>query len=150
MTSEEQAAYDRFKEMLPIDLLRLDDDLQEMPQIVQEVGEHTTRAAFARDEADLNRNQVKSVVMSQLRSNGEKKPPETQIASDVLLDLTYQKAESEYQKKSNDFAMWRTLSGSWNAKMSCISEAVRLLGMGYCTVQNITNKRREEYRKDRA
>lgn len=150
MNEQEEKLFAELSSRLVIDILRLDDELIELPMTVQTIAEQTSFAIAKRDELKSALNQAKSESMSFLRRVNEKKPPETQIESDSILSPQFIEANRTYLNAKLDADLWMGLSDAMKTKESSIKIICSLISSGYTTIQTVTNERRKMIHEERS
>lgn len=131
-----------------LDLMRLDEELSEMSVLLHEAGEIAVAAAEAADRAKADLEVACSSLASEMRNvpDGAKAPSEARIASEVLTQEDYLRAQELLSRARLDAALWRNLQDALRTKSSSIRAAADLIAAGYLTADHITSKRRAELR----
>jgi hypothetical protein len=141
--------YDALKAKLPIDLLRLDSDLTELPQLVQEAAEQAADLLNELNSADHELDVAKAQAAADIRAafEGSKAPSETQISSVIELNPNVQAArvklnEARFQsKKANDMV------SSFRDKSRLIGKCADMIVSGFITPSSVYRKEKEHMAK---
>lgn len=140
------------KKRLSLDLCNIDDDIIELPQLIQQAGELTSVAIELREVAKDDYERAKAHVADTLRNTPDpkgKQRSETTIQSQVLLDGELEDRSKELSKCRLDAALWQTLTEALRSKNSAIKVVADLLNSGFLTSSSIYDKRRRELRNAR-
>lgn len=138
-----------FKARRELDLLRVDEDLMELPSLVQEAGECCAIANEFRDQAKEEFEVVKANLAQQLRDlplNGGKVRSETMVESQLRLYEPYTAAQQKYQQARLDSALWATMIESMRIKSHSCRVVADLLNSGFLTVDYVRQRRRRDIR----
>ena len=143
------ARYRELKVKCYVDILLIDEELQQVPVLVQDAGEFAALAIEIRDTAkdalDLSRASLSNGV--RIQSSGMTKAPSDQrVEDEVLTQDPYQRALAEYQQARLDARLWQNLANSLDKKSFALNMVGQLIISGFLTRDNITNKRRKEIR----
>lgn len=147
MNKEQERRYAAFYKRLSIDEMRLDTELIEMPQLMQDVNEETAHAVFVRDIAkhDLDLRYAEAAYdLRQQGVNAGKKPAEAQIESEVPLDQRVQDAAVAHEDAKYDLARWQALTDAMRTKAHSLRMICELVVAGYLTPNALLNKRERE------
>jgi hypothetical protein len=138
--------YAALRVRVPLDLLIVDEELQDISMLILEAGEFVAEANELRDGAKDYLTQVESEVADALRhtSNDEKAPSETKIASLIPLNAKYQEAQLIYNRTKLDATLWANLQDTLRTKSHSIRAAADLVQAGFLSQDVIYRKRREE------
>jgi len=139
--------YRWLKQRIGLDLLFIDQDIMELPILLQEAGEITATALERRESAKADLETQEAVVANRLRRdeyNGKKS--ETAIASLVPLDEDYQRIQKDLSEARLDASLWTGMVDSIRTKSTMIKVAVDLLIAGYITQSSLQGKRRADLR----
>jgi hypothetical protein len=141
---------DRFRILrgkVSLDLLRLDENTETLPSLIQESGECAGYAMEIRDTLKEDLKFVYATEFSRLKS-----PPEGKTPSDVVTDNeviasdAYQQKLKEYQEARLDAMIWQNLANSLDKKSFSINTSAQLIISGYITRDSIIERRRKEIR----
>ena len=101
--------YANLRAKLAIDLLRFDQELIEIPQLVQEAAELAAQATERRETCKHLRDIAMADAAYAMRSVEGKAPSETAIASQVVLVDLVQDARNELISAERDADTWKAL-----------------------------------------
>ena len=139
--------YQWFRARLQLDLLDIDNDLIEMPSLVQDAGECAAVANEIRDSAKEEFERTKANIAQQLRDSAiGKKPSETMIDSQLPLYELYKQVQAAWSQSRLDAALWATIVEAMRAKSAMIRVSADMLNSGLLTADFLRNKRRAEIR----
>jgi hypothetical protein len=133
MNARDQEAYQHIKAQLRPDLLAIDQHLIEQPQWQMDAAEYAATAAKASQEMDVVLEATKADAMQRLREvpEGGKKPPQSQLDMDVLLEDDVMEATAAATDAKYDMALWRGLVDALRSKASVMKTAAELINSGY-------------------
>ena len=137
---------------LQLDLCNIDDEIMEIPSLIQQSGELTSTAIEIRESAkdDYEREKAKAAdILRNTHDPDGKKRSETAIQSQLLLSDNVDKAGKELSKARVDAALWQSLTEAFRSKNSAIRVVADLVNSGYLTTSSIYEKRRKEIRNAR-
>lgn len=137
------------KERLPIDLMRVDEEVIELPTLIQRSGEFTSSAIELREAAKEILERQKAIAAEALRTTPNqsgKQRSETAITSEIPLSEDVQAASAQYGVCRLDAALWQTLTEAFRSKNTSIRVVADLLNSGYMTPSTIQNRRRQDMR----
>lgn len=140
-------AYTRLRQSLSIDLLRIDEELIEMPQLVQDIAEYTAEATFARDKAKIEWEIAQAQAAKDARQrciDAGTKFTVDQISNEVMLDPDVREAQADYEQSKLDADMWGALIAGARTKSSSLKHASELIASGYLTPNAIKAERRQQ------
>lgn len=109
-------AYIKLRSRLVIDMLRFDEEIMALPQLIQEAAELAADAGVERDSSKQARDIALAEAANVLRNVEGKPPSEKQIDSEVNLVDSVQDAVQTYIKASRDAEVWRSLVESLKNK----------------------------------
>lgn len=144
-----EARYAQLKRRIEIDMMRLDEELIGMPVLVEEISEMTAKALLTRSAAENRLKVVIAEAADEIRKEGEKKPAEKQIESEVLLDAQVQDSTLELDEAKYEYAMWQGLMDAARTKSSALKTVSELIISGYITPDTIYAQRRRELNANR-
>ena len=134
---------------LPIDRMRIDDEVIEISGLVERAGEYTALATEIQEAAELDLKITSAIVCEQLRKqkkdNG-KYLSETQVQSESYLDQRVVDKQEALSKARLDARLWSTLIEALRRKDSAIRTVVELINAGLISSSSIIAKRRQEIR----
>lgn len=147
----DQDKFDRLKGRLTIDPMRLTEELIELPSLQQEASEMTAEWQKARDEAKDALELMKATVGYDIRSDTayQRKPPEDQIKSEVLLSEDVQTANAALNDAEYNLSLWKSLADGMRAKSFAIGKIGDLISSGYTTPNSIYAERRTVINRER-
>ena len=138
--------YDALKLRLTIDLLRIDQEIAQMPQLVQEAGE---LAAASNDEENASRlalDVIRTEAAARLREveSGSKPRSETMIDSMLNGEEDVQAARVAYDAARLQSSRWNNLLSAMREKSRLLGKAADLTVAGYITPSSYAPGRREK------
>ena len=142
--------YDDIKKKLRIDLLRLDQELTELPFLVQEAAEISIELFNDVQKADLELDVAKAQVASDLREEKDesgKVPSETKIASMIILDPRVQEAQTKLNELRYQSRLANELVTNLRDKSRLLGKTSDLVIAGFITPNS--RKAFEEENKER-
>ena len=126
-----------------IDLLSLDDEVMQIPVLIQECGEQTAIAVEIRETAKDDLKKIESVVGSEIRALSKS---ESAITSMTPSDERVVAANRLLSEARLDAGLWQSLMDSLRTKAANLRVATDLISAGYITQSSIMEKRRRELR----
>lgn len=142
--------YDDIKKKLRIDLLRLDQELTELPFLVQEAAEISIELFNDVQKADLELDVAKAQVASDLREEKDesgKVPSETKIVSMIILDPRVQEAQTKLNELRYQSRLANELVTNLRDKSRLLGKTSDLVIAGFITPNS--RKAFEEENKER-
>jgi hypothetical protein len=149
MTPRELEAYEQLKGRLSLDLGRLDQHLVEQAQWTMDASEFAAHAAKEKDEMEQILQSTKAEAARRIRNATEKKPSESQIASELLLEEEVMDAAVEVNNALHKLALWRGLVDALKAKASSMKTAGELINSGYLSIKSVREDSRAELNRAR-
>lgn len=141
----DEQRYVELKSFLPVDQMRLTEELMELPQRQMDASEGAAEAALYRDQCKDLVDQAKADAAADIRNldiNERKPRSETQIASEIMLDEKVREALADLRNAEYDLATWKALSDSMRTKSSSIRAIADLIQAGYTTPNAVLTQRR--------
>jgi hypothetical protein len=132
-----------------IDQLRIDEEVIELPTLIQKAAEFTASAIELREVSKEEVQRAQAQVADQLRQTltpNKKHRSETMIASEIYLSSYLQGKMEEHSKARLDAALWGSIVEALRSKNSAIRVIADLLNTGFITPNAIMDKRRKEIR----
>lgn len=148
----ERETYRFIRNKVSIDLLTVDNELSEIPVLIQQAGECACSAIDARDKAKDQLEKTESIAATNLRipiSTGEgksKSRSETQIESELPQNEFVQQAKKAYAQAKLDASLWQNLCDALRTKAASIRTAADLITAGFLTTDFVLNRRRKDIR----
>lgn len=136
--------YLNLKKKLTIDLLRIDDEIMELPSTIQEASEYATEMLDGLATADHCLDIARAMAANKLRQvpDGTKSPSETQIASMIELDDDVKEARILVNEAKHNSRLANDLVSNLREKSHHIRKAADLIVAGYITPNAIIVKSR--------
>jgi hypothetical protein len=150
MEAYAEERYNELRQALDVDLLNIDAHLIRQPQQQMEASEFAAEAASEYASADAAYKTILADAANRLRRAGDKKPPESQLAMDVLLEEDVMDAESVRLQLRLDLDKWRALVDALKSKASIMKTSADLINSGYLSPKSIIDKGRENMHRERA
>ena len=145
--------YEALSKRLFIDELRLDEEIIELPQLLQDVNEFVASATHERDKAQYDLKLTTADVSREIRAESAtstKRPTEAAIETEIVLNERVQQATITYENAKYVLARWQALSESVRAKGYALKNIADLVVSGFITPNALVDRRRTEvYRKRR-
>lgn len=143
--------YRWIKNKLPLDLLNVDEELIELPVILQQASEFVSSAIEIRERAKDDLEQITSELADALRKvpleGTGKFRSETQIDKQIPLSPLYRDKQDALGIARLDASLWQSLTDAIRTKSSSIRIAADLLNSGFLTPSYIREKRRKDIRE---
>lgn len=143
--------YDDLKRRLTIDLLRIDDELTQMPFLIQEGAEAAAAISNDLNAADFELDVLKAQVAADLRtaeSYGSRPPSETRIAGMIDIDPRIQEAKKKVDEIKYQYRMVNDLVSALREKSRLLGKVSDLIIAGYLS-PNSAKTYREDVRRRR-
>jgi hypothetical protein len=138
-----------FRSKRRLELLDIDEELIEIPVLVQDAGECVAIANELRDSAKEEFDRTKANIAQQLRivpgDNGKARSESTIDSQLPLYDL-YKTSQNKLSQARLDAALWSSMQEAMRTKSSQIRVAADLLSNGFLTTDYVRTKRRREIR----
>jgi len=139
--------YSWFQAKLGVDLMQIDEDIIQLPALIQDAGECAAIANEIREKAKEDFEHAKASIAQSLREHTQgKKPSETMIESQLPLFELYKNKLTSLSQSRLDSALWATMVEALRSKSAMIRVSADLLNSGLLTTDYIRNKRRSEIR----
>lgn len=138
---------------LTLDLCNIDDEIMEIPSLIQQAGELTSTAIELRELAkeDYEREEAKAAdILRTTPDTKGKQRSETAIQSEIPLSDDVKASLVELSRCRLDAALWQSLTEALRSKNSAIRVVADLLNSGFLTSSSIYDKRRKELRGTKA
>jgi hypothetical protein len=139
--------YRWLKQRVRLDLLYIDEDIQELPVLLQDAGEITAAAMERREATKSDLERTAAIVADKLRSpeNGKSKS-ETAIASMIPLDPEYQAVQKELSEARLDAALWQNLMEALRSKSALVRASADLIQASFISTSYYVDKRKKDMR----
>jgi hypothetical protein len=136
------------RQRVRLDLLYIDEDIQELPVLLQECGEITAAALEKRESTKADLQKVEAVVADSLRGieTAGKMRSETAIASMTPLDPEFQSIQAELSTARLDASLWTNLMDTLRSKSSLVRVAADLIQASFISTSYYTDKRKKDMR----
>lgn len=135
--------YDQLRNQLQVDIMEIDRDLAEIPQIVMAAAEQTAAAISVRDMAKFEVDVAKAEAAAFLRvAKDGKQPSETQVQSEVPKARAVKRAVQVYEDAKLESARWMALTEGLRTKSSALKTIAELIVAGYLTRDAVYQERR--------
>jgi len=137
------------KRRVGLDIPSIDDEVMEIPSLIQQAGELTSTAIEIRELAKEDYERAKAHAAETLRNTSDpkgKQRSETAIQSQLILSPEVEQRGKELSASRLDAALWQSLTEALRSKNSAIRVVADLLNSGYLTSSSITEKRRRDIR----
>lgn len=146
MKEEHRATYDKLNAQLKVNLLRLDQELSIMPQLVQEAAELSAELENEEGATKLALDIIEAETAARLREIpvGGKPPSETRVFAELVLDPTVQGARAELALAKLDSSRGKALYNSMRDKRGMIGHACDMTVGGYMTTPSYTGRRTQQ------
>ena len=139
-----------FRSKLEVDLIDIDEDLMQIPVLIQDAGEACAMASELRERAKEGLETTRAQVAQHLRESpvtaGSRARSETQIESQLPLFEPYVTAKNALSQARLDASLWTTMVEALRSKSAMIRVSADLLNSGFITPDFVRNKRRKEIR----
>jgi hypothetical protein len=114
-----------------------------------DASEFAAHAAKEKDEMEQILQSTKAEAARRIRNATEKKPAESQIASELLLEEDVMDATVEVNNAVHKLALWRGLVDALKAKASSMKTAGELINSGYLSIKSVREDSRAELNRAR-
>lgn len=143
--------YERLRQALRIDPMRIDEDLIELPPLLQEAGEFTAEAARARDRAEFNLKTTLAEVADAIRTDPDrpKQPSEAEIDKRLPMDKEVIDAQEKLVTAKYEFSMWMSVVEGLRSKGDSLKTTANLIVSGYVSSGAAYSDRRRELHEKR-
>ena len=140
--------YRWLRQRVRLDLLYIDEDIQELPVLLQEAGELTAAALENRESTKADLEMQESAVADRLRrpSDGSKIPSETAIASMIALDDDYKRLQQELSIARLNASLWQNLMEALRSKSALVRASADLIQASFISTSYYVDKRKKEMR----
>jgi hypothetical protein len=151
----ETEAYVRLRESLRVDLMRLGEDLVELPMLIMEAGEYCSIAISRQDQAanDLKERTAEAAdkLRQSLTAEGTgKAASETRVTAALPKHKLVIAATRELEAAKLDRQLWAALVDAARAKQSALTKACDMTMAGYLAPSAAYNDRKKELHAGRA
>lgn len=139
--------YDFLKSHLSLDMMDLDEQVMQLPVLIQRASEAASEAIEIRETAKDDLELAQSIAADKLRGVQTPKGKwrtETQITSEIPIDSDVQKKKEALSLARLDASLWQSLVEGFRSKNSAIRVVADLLNAGYMTPASIQEKRRQD------
>jgi hypothetical protein len=145
----EPEKYRWLRQRVRLDLLYIDEDIQELPVLLQEAGEITATALEKREATKTDLSLQEAVVADRLRNPDDKGKvkSETAIASMVPLDPDYKKIQAELSIARLDASLWQNMMETLRSKSTLVRASADLIQAGFISTTYYVDKRKKDMRK---
>lgn len=147
--SFESEKYVWLKKRLSIDQVAIDEEVCEIPVLVQESAEFTALAIEIREAAKEDLDRSTAQIAETLRNSpepGGRRRSETAIASSIPLSPVLAEKQKLLSEARLDSALWSSLTEALRRKDSALKTIAELIMSGMLTTSSIYQKRRKELR----
>lgn len=146
MNHDDEDAYARLRRMLRIDHTRIDEEIMELPMLLQDAAELAAKLGEAERIVAHDYEITKAEVAAEMRRvlDGGKPPSEASIASALNGDERVQAARREVELARRDTEIAKALAGNMHEKSSLIRKTADLMLAGYITPASIVDRNRQE------
>ena len=145
----EPKQYEFLRGKVKLDLLCIEDELMEMPVLIQQCGELTAQAIDGVTVSKDNYNAVRATLSHKLRIEplpSGKTRSEAQIDSEIDGLKEMKETSDDLSSAKLDAGLWQALMESLQTKAASIRTAAELIKAGFISTDYILNKRRTELR----
>ena len=141
--------YRWLRQRAKLDLLYIDEDIQELPVLLQEAGEITATAIEIRETLKNDLDIQEAVVANNLRQATDEKgksKSETTIASMIALDSKYQQIQKDLSIARLDAGLWQNIMETIRSKSSLVRASADLIQAGFISTTYYLDKRKKDIR----
>jgi hypothetical protein len=142
--------YEWLRSKIPMDLADLDQEVIELPVLIQEAGECVSIANELRDRSRDEFERLKASIGQQLRDdllpNGKIRS-ESMIEAQIPCYAQYKVAQDALGKARLDAALWSTITDALRTKSMNIRVVADLMNSGFITSDYIRTSRRRAIRE---
>ncbi len=133
MNEANKKRYDDLSAQLPIDLLRIDQELMKMPQLVQETAELAVAVADEERATKMALEIISSEAQLRIRTiePGMKPKTEGQVAAELVLQEDVQAARNDADHAKLDASLCRSLHSSMTEKSRLLGKACDMTIAGF-------------------
>lgn len=142
--------YRWLKARVKLDLLSVDEELSELPVIIQEACECTAMANEIRESTKDEFEITCAQIADDLRSKPDEKgkfPSETAVGSQIPLSPLYKEGAASLSEARLDASLWASVTEALRTKSSALRVSADLITAGYLTTNYLMEKRRDEIRR---
>lgn len=141
--------YRWLKQRVRLDLLYIDEDIQELPVLLQEAGEITATALEIRESTKTDLEKAESLAAERFRQPDDKGKirSETAIATMIALDPDYQKLQQDLSIARLDAGLWMNIMEVLRSKSTLVRASADLIQAGFISTSYYTDKRKKDMRK---
>jgi hypothetical protein len=139
---EADVAYRELRDKLEINVLRIDQELVELPQLVQQAAELASVASSNEHVAKHALDVTVAEASAGLRvpALGMKARSETQIASEIPLDDDVQRARSYYDNTREISSRYTSLHYSMREKSKLVMKVCEMINGGFLTPSSFARR----------
>lgn len=141
--------YNWLRRRLPLDLLGISEDVQEIASLIQKAGELSAMANEIREatKEDLERTVAQEAEKLRITPTPKGKDrSESMITSQVPLSNLVAQKKKDLGEARLDAALWASLVDGLRSKSAMIRVTADLINSGYITTSSILEKRRKDIR----
>jgi len=149
MTEEELNKYHELSSHLTIDMLRLDQDILELPQIIQDAAELAASIAGIGRDAEHYYEITRAETANKIRNADGDSPSEAYITRQLPLEQEVQDAKHIINEAARDTALVTELVRSLREKSRLLIKLSDLIIAGYITPSSVYSKEQKEARVQR-
>lgn len=140
--------YEWLRSHAQLDLMDMDEQVMQMPVLLQEAGECTALANEIRERAkDTLKHTAASLAHALREDKSNGKRSESTIEASVPIYPEYINKLTELSTARLDASLWEALTDALRSKSMAIRVAADMLTSGWITADYIRNKRRREIRE---
>lgn len=137
------------KRQVSLDMMRIDEELMEIPVLIQEAGENVALAMEIREAAksDLEVEAAKQAAnLRNIKLESGKPPSETAVDKMVPLTPEYEQKLTILSQARLDAGLWQSIMEALRTKSSAIRTVADLVAAGWLSRDHIIQNRRREIR----
>lgn len=144
----DQKRYEELRAYLKIDMGRIDEELMEHPQRLEEASAELAHAIKERESAEQQVKLVEAQAADEMRRKNDK-ISEAAIKTKVPLDEEYITAKENYTRLQYEAALWAGVVDAYRAKTSAMKHLSELMVSGYITQPAVREAQRAEMHEKR-
>lgn len=148
----EPEKYEFLKNRVRVDLMAIDEELMEMPTLLQEAGELTAQAYAISNDCKDKIDEILSITADRLRripTESGKSRSEAMIGSEVFAERDVVGARMAYNNAKLDAGLWQSVQEALRKKADLIYTATELIKVGFISKDHILAERRAAIRGNR-
>lgn len=140
--------YRWLKQRVRLDLLFIDEDIMELPVLLQECGEITATALEIRESTKTDLEKAESLAAERFRTPDDKGKvrSEAAISTMIALDSEYQKLQQDLSIARLDAGLWSNLMDVLRSKSALVRASADLIQAGFISTTYYTDKRKKDMR----